>query len=138
VGIGAVAGAVFLVMISNRERRAPVYVASLVIAFAAVVAFSLSSSLWIAAAAALAVGVGLQVTETITQTVLLVETPEHVRGRVISVSSLIWGLQPLGVLVAGVFADAFNPQIAVLGGAVVGVALLLLLYARTRPVWRTF
>jgi hypothetical protein len=57
---------------------------------------------------------------------------------VVSISSLIWGLQPLGVLVAGVFADVFNPQLAILGGALVGVALLLLLYTRTRPVWSTF
>jgi MFS family permease len=138
VGVGAVAGAIFLVLVSHWERRSHMYMASLTVSMAAVVAFSLSPSLLLAAAVALVVGVGLQITETITQTVLLVETPEHIRGRVVSISSLIWGLQPLGVLLAGIAADIFNPQLAVLGGAGVGVLLLLLLYARTRPVWSTF
>ena len=56
--------------------------------------------------------------ETITQTVILVETPEEVRGRVMSIWSLLWGLQPLGTLVAGVFADVFNPHIAIGGGGI--------------------
>lgn len=137
-GLGAVSGAIFLVAVSHRERRSRIYIASLTVAFSAIVAFALSPSLPAAAVAVIFVGIGMQLTETITQTVLLVDTPEHVRGRVVSISSLIWGLQPLGVLVAGVFADVFNPQLAILGGALVGVALLLLLYTRTRPLWSTF
>lgn len=137
-GIGAVAGAAFLVVISHRDRRARVYATSLSVALAGLVAFALSPSLPVAAATILFVGVGLQVTETITQTVLLVETPEHMRGRVVSLSSLIWGLQPLGVLVAGVVADIVSPQVAILGGCAIGATALLLVYARTRPIWTTF
>jgi hypothetical protein len=60
------------------------------------------------------------------------------RGRVISLSSLIWGLQPLGVLVAGVVADVVSPQAAILGGGLLGAALLLALYSRTHRIWATF
>lgn len=137
-GVGAVAGAIFLVAVSHHERRSRIYATSLTLGFAAVVAFSISPSLWAAAAAVVLVGVGMQVTETINQTVLLVRTPEHVRGRVMSLSSLIWGLQPLGVLLAGIVADIVNPQVAILGGAAIGIALVLALYSRTRPVWGTF
>jgi MFS family permease len=137
-GIGAVSGAAFLVAISHRDRRSRIYMISLAVAIAGLVGFSLSPSLPAAAVTLLFVGVGLQVTETITQTVLLVETPEHMRGRVISLSSLIWGLQPLGVLVAGVVSDAVSPQAAILGGGLLGAALLLALYSRTHRIWATF
>ncbi len=137
-GLGAVSGAVLLVALSHQERRSRLYIASLTVAMLGVFAFGLSPSLLVAACVVVFVGVGMQVAETITQTVLLVETPEHLRGRVISVSSLIWGLQPLGVLVAGVFADVFSPQLAIVGGALLGTSLLLLLYGRTRPMWASF
>jgi hypothetical protein len=104
----------------------------------ATVAFALSPGLWPAAASVLVIGLGLQVIETLMQTVLLVETPEHVRGRVMSLSSLLWGLQPLGVLVAGGVADIAGPQVAIGGGAAVAVLLLLALYSRTRAAWRVF
>ncbi|MGE0229020.1 MAG: MFS transporter [Dehalococcoidia bacterium] len=137
-GIGAVIGAAFLVAVSHWRRRAGLYGVGLTAAFLAIALFAISPSLEVALGAVLVVGVGLQVTETTTQTVLLVETPEEFRGRMMSLSSLIWGLQPLGVLVAGVIADAASPQAAILAGCGAGVTLLAALYTRTRRVWATF
>jgi hypothetical protein len=114
------------------------FAGGLAIALGATVAFASSPSLLPAVLSVLVLGLGLQVIETLTQTVLLVETPEHVRGRVISLSSLLWGLQPLGVLLAGGVADRAGPQIAVGGGAAVAALVLVALYARTREAWRAF
>lgn len=137
-GVGAVIGASFLVAVSHWRRRAGIYGVGLTSAFVAIAVFGISPSLGMALGAVLVVGVGLQVTETTTQTVLLVETPEEFRGRMMSLSSLIWGLQPLGVLVAGVIADAVSPRAAILVGAGAGAVLLVLLYTRTARVWSTF
>ncbi|MEZ4502611.1 MAG: MFS transporter [Dehalococcoidia bacterium] len=137
-GVGAVSGALLLVWLSSTERRAPIYAAALTTAFGALAGFALSSTLLMAAAFALLIGLGLQLTETMTQTVVLVQTPEAYRGRVMSLVSLLWGLQPLGVLVSGVAADAWNPQLAIGAGAAVAALALLSIYARTRPIWATF
>jgi MFS family permease len=136
-GIGAAMGAVGLVAFSQMRRRAPVFAAGLGLALAATLAFAASPTLALAIGCVLLIGLGLQVVETLSQTVLLVETPEHMRGRVMSLSSLLWGLQPLGVLVAGVVADVFSPQAAIAGGAVVAAALLTVLALRSRSAWRT-
>jgi hypothetical protein len=58
------------------------------------------------------------------------------RGRVMAISSLLWGLQPLGVLIAGVVADGFGPQVAIGGGALVAAGLLATLGVRSRAAWR--
>ena len=135
-GVGAAVGAFALVPASNLRRRAPLFAAGIVVALLATVAFAWSPALAPAVGAVLFIGLGLQVTETLTQTVLLVETPEHMRGRVMSLASLLWGLQPLGVLVAGVVADAFGPQIAIAGGAVVAGGMLAILGVRSRAAWQ--
>lgn len=137
-GVGAVLGATFLVVASSTRRRAPIFAAGLLLAFTATLGFAFSPSLEVAIVTVLLVGLGLQITETTTQTVLLVETPEHMRGRVMSLSSLLWGLQPLGVLVAGVAADVLSPQVAIAGGVVVAGVLLASLYARSSRIWASF
>jgi MFS family permease len=136
-GIGAAIGAVGLVAFSQMRRRAPVFAAGLGLALAATLAFAASPTLGVTIGCVLLIGLGLQVVETLNQTVLLVETPEHMRGRVMSLSSLLWGLQPLGVLVAGVVADVFSPQAAIAGGALVAAVLLTVLALRSRSAWRS-
>ncbi|MFN8638401.1 MAG: MFS transporter [Dehalococcoidia bacterium] len=136
-GVGAALGAFALLLLAAARRRAPIFAGGPALLLAATVAFAVSPTIQIAIIAVLAVGLGLQVVETLTQTVLLVETPEHMRGRVMSLSSLLWGLQPLGVLVAGIVADRAGPQVAIGGGAVIAALLLTALATRSRSAWRT-
>jgi len=137
-GVGAVAGAVLLVPLSGQRRRAPIFWGGLTVACVGLIAFAISPTLAVAAACAIAAGLGLQVAETTTQTVVLIETPEAMRGRVISLVSLLWGLQPLGVLAAGFVADAAGAQVAVGGSAVLGAAALLTVALLAPPRWRAF
>jgi len=127
-GVGAVGGALLLLSLSHVPRRAPIYLGALIVSFLAVIGFAWSPSLAIAAAFVLVAGFGLQVSEATAQTVILVETPEAVRGRVMSLWSLLWGLQPLGTLVAGIVADLANPHIAIGGGAVLALFALAALF----------
>jgi len=137
-GAGAVLGAILLVWLAQAPRRAPIYIGSLALAFLAVTGFAWSPTLLIAGGFALLAGLGLQVSETAAQTVILVETPEEVRGRVMSIWSLLWGLQPLGTLVAGIVADAANPHIAIGGGAIVAMVALSLMFGAQRRTLATF
>jgi MFS family permease len=138
VGAGAAVGAVGLVLLSGLRRRARLFALALGLAFAAQLGVAVSPALGVGAACALLTGLGLQVTETTTQTVVLVETPAAMRGRVLSLVSLLWGLQPLGVVVAGVVADAAGVRVAIASSALVGAAALAALGLATPARWRSF
>ncbi|MCK9485367.1 MAG: MFS transporter [Dehalococcoidia bacterium] len=137
-GVGAVMGALMLVGLSRTPRRAPIYLGALLAAFVAVIGFAWSPSLLVASAFVLVAGFGLQVSEASAQTAILVETPEAVRGRVMSLWGLLWGLQPLGTLMTGVVADLANPHIAVGGGAVLALLALAMLFSAQRDTLSRF
>ena len=71
-------------------------------------------------------------------TILQQQTPDQLRGRVMSLYSLCWNLLPLGGLLAGAMAAAVDARFAVMvGGAVVAAnALLLLTSRRLRAIGR--
>lgn len=137
-GAGAVLGALLLVVLSGVRRRAPIYLVALLVAFLAVIGFAWSPSLLIASAFVLVAGLGLQVSEASAQTAILVDTPEAVRGRVMSIWSLLWGLQPLGTLVAGVVADITNPPLAIGGGAILALVALAVMFGMQRGTLARF
>ena len=61
------------------------------------------------------------------QTLLQAAVPEELRGRVMGVFSLTFGIIPAGGLQAGFMAEVFNAQIAVVVGGVIVVGFGLLL-----------
>ncbi len=137
-GVGAVSGAFALVALSRVERRWRPYALGLVCAIAGVAGFAFSPSLWVAMAFVLVAGIGQQVADTTSQTVILVKTPEELRGRMIALTSLLSGLQPLGTMLTGVAADVISPQAAVGGGAAIASVALVVVFARTHRTLRTF
>ena len=68
------------------------------------------------------------------QTLLQAAVPEELRGRVMGVFSLTFGLIPAGGFQAGYLADTFNAQVAVIIGGmiVVGFVSILLLQGSLR------
>ena len=62
-------------------------------------------------------------------TLLQTMTDRRMRGRVVSISRLVWGLMPLGTIPAGALADAIGVRLTVtlLGGIVILTTLLLTL-----------
>ncbi len=137
-GIGAVTGAFALLALSKMERRWRVYGLSLAGSVVGVAAFAYSPTFALAVVCVLFVGFGQQVADTTSQTVILVRTPEELRGRMIALTSLLSGLQPLGMMLTGVAADLTSPQLAVGGGALLAALGLLIVVARTRDTLRSF
>jgi MFS family permease len=66
-------------------------------------------------------GIASQFYMTTIHTILQLNLPDQLRGRVMSIHGLAWELMPVGGLVAGVIAEVSSaPSAVALGGAMVG------------------
>jgi MFS family permease len=103
---------------------------------AALIVFSLSTSLWVALPALYFTGMGLLLTAASTNTVLQSIVPDELRGRVASlyVMSFI-GVAPLGALATGWIAEHAGPP-ATLAGCGLAALLAAGIYAGTLPAIR--
>lgn len=137
-GVGAVVGAPILLWLSRRDRRAAVYGTAVALNVASVVGFAASPVLGVAVGFALLNGLAMQLTDATGQTVLLIETPEELRGRAMSLWSLLWGVQPAGTLAAGLLAEALDPQAAIASMAIVSGLVLAIVSTRMRHTWKRF
>jgi MFS family permease len=104
----------------------------------ATVAFGFSTSLALSIVALMAVGVGDLISTVIRQTLIQMQTPDEMRGRVFSVNSLFYGTSAqIGQFRAGVTAEWFGAvaAVAIGGAALVGaVALWAWLFPGLRRV----
>ena len=99
--------------------------------------FSFSRSFWIAASLLVPVGLAMMTQMGASNTLIQTMTPDHLRGRVMSVYSMMFmGMAPVGALLAGVLADRFGAPVTVaIGGAIaiVGSIVFGLRLAALRP-----
>jgi MFS family permease len=96
----------------------------------ATVTFGLSASFWVSLGALLLIGGGDMLSVFVRQTLVQLQTPDRIRGRVSAVTSLFIGASnELGGFESGLAARLFGPVIAVVGG---GVATLLVVAAFLR------
>jgi MFS family permease len=93
----------------------------------ATIAFGFSSSLMLSIVALMLVGIGDLVSTVIRQTLIQMQTPDEMRGRVFSVNSLFYGTSSqIGQFRAGITAEWLGPVMAVAigGGALLGAVAL--------------
>jgi MFS family permease len=91
-----------------------------------------SQTPWFLAATALLLATGLTSAAflAVNMTVLVTRAPEEVRGRVLSINSLTWGLLPVGQLPIGWLADRTSAPLATSVACSIAVILILVL------IWR--
>lgn len=111
VGVGGIGGGLVSASLGKLERRGLVQLAALALLSAALIAFALSSTLWVALPMLALAGFFELIYLTTNQTLLQLSIPEELRGRVTSIVSLNAGLSPLGGFVAGVGADLVGPRV---------------------------
>ncbi len=112
-GLGAVVGSVVVAARRQIGESPRVLVAS-VLAFALTVfAFANASVAWLAGLFLLLAGVVGAIYMAATNTLLQLAVEDSIRGRVLSVYLLTWGLLPIGTLPAGAIADAWGAPAAV-------------------------
>lgn len=131
-GTGALVGTLTVATIAHHIRRPGVVLLVTAVGMGlSLMAFAVSPAM--APAITTLVLVGFANTFYLTQVSTFIQSnvPDHLRGRVLAVYSLCWNLLPLGGLIAGVLAAAFNARVALaIGGALVAANALLLLTSR--------
>jgi MFS family permease len=102
------------------------------------IAFGFSTSLMLSLAALVGVGIGDLIATVIRQTLIQMQTPDEMRGRVFSVNSLFYGTSSqIGQFRAGITAEWFGAVAAVaIGGAALAgaVAVFAWLFPALRRV----
>jgi MFS family permease len=122
-GVGTILGALFLASRGSSPQRGPIYLAGIFIWVTALTAFALSRSFWISMAALVVFGIGQTLAGTTTITLLQTRVPEQMRGRVMSLNTLLlMGIRPLGDFPAGaLIAGIGAPGTVLLSASVVGI-----------------
>lgn len=132
VGIGGLAGALFLAAVGERVRRGRMLLWSSIAFGALLVAFALTRSIRIAWPMLLVIGCMMILNSALANGLLQSLVPDEFRGRLMAAYSLVVvGLsQVVGNFVAGAIARAASPEWAIGGGAVVLVAFSWWAFAR--------
>jgi MFS family permease len=122
-GVGTVLGALFLASLGSSPRRGPIYLTGIFIWVAALTEFALSRHFWISTVALLVFGIGQTLTGTTTITLLQTRVLAQMRGRVMSLNTLIiMGIRPLGDFPAGaLIAGIGAPATVLLSASLVGI-----------------
>lgn len=88
----------------------------------ALLLFALSRSIWLSLGLVFLVGIGWVMQTSLTNTLLQLTTPDHLRGRVMSVYSMLFqGMWRVGSMGSGLLAAAVDPPFAVGVGAALAV-----------------
>ncbi len=128
IGVGALAGAVTLSSLSPKRSRGKLLLAGCSVAFVGLVAFSFSRDLTQSLCILPFVGWGLMTTMASTNTLIQLSVPDSIRGRVVSVYTLMFmGMAPLGSLQAGALAQVVGVPGAIRVGVAVAAASAALL-----------
>jgi MFS family permease len=124
-GAGALIGTLLVAYLSD-ARKLPLQAARGAAIFGALLLlFAFSRSYPLSLALALVLGLTSQFYVTAINTVLQLNLPEQLRGRVMGVYGLTWDLMPVGGMIAGTIAEFASTPTAVAVGAVFVVGLAL-------------
>lgn len=135
---GVLAGLLVAIMHHRIKHQGKVIVASVILYGAATIGFGLSKALPLSLFFLVLVGFGDMISTIIRNTIRQLITPDHLRGRMSSITRLFFqGGPQLGEIEAGFLAKAIGgPASVVVGG--VGVILITLLLALKSPKLRNY
>jgi MFS family permease len=115
VGLGSILGALIVASLGSGARKGHVYLIGILIWVGALTSFALSGWLWLSMAALLVLGVGQAFAATTTITLLQTRVPEQMRGRVMSLNTLLMmGIRPVGDFPAGALISVIGAPVTVL------------------------
>jgi MFS family permease len=135
--VGALVMAVALARWSLNRNAGRKMFASVAVFGVATVVFSLSTSFPLSLAALAVLGAADMVSVVVRQTLVQMQTPDNMRGRVTAVSALFIGTSnQLGEFRAGTMAEFTGALVAVLAGGV-GTLMIVALWAKLFPALMT-
>jgi MFS family permease len=124
IGVGAAAAALFMAGVGGRTQRARLVLGSSVMFGLVLTGAALAPDFWWAIALFTVAGCLMALNGISANTMLQVQAPDHLRGRVIGFYSfVVLGLAPLGSLQAGWLSERFGVRTAVASGGMVCLAV---------------
>lgn len=127
-GAGALVGVLAVAWFSHSRRKGLQALTGAMAFGVLLISFALSKSYALSLGLALALGIVSQFYMTTISTVLQVNLPNELRGRVMGIYGLAWELMPVGGMIAGAIAEVAGAPIAVgFGGFMVAAMALLVM-----------
>jgi MFS family permease len=122
-GLGALFGALLIASRSGLKGFM-VWIPVAATGFAlSLVGFSASSNVWLSCAMLFVAGFSVTIQVGASNTLIQSIVPDHLRGRAMSVYSMMYiGVGPVGAMVAGFAADTFGARLTILAGAAICAA----------------
>jgi MFS family permease len=118
-GVGALAGAISLAMRSGTKGLGKLVAYAGAGFGASLILFSASQFFWLSALFLIPVGFSFMVQMASTNTLVQTMVPDHLRGRVMAVHTMMFmGMAPFGSFLTGAFAAKVGAPLAVASGAV--------------------
>ena len=123
-GCGALFGAIVVAVFAQSMYYRRIYVIGSTIVLVAVFIFSLSGVFGLSMSVLLIGGLGLAGFGTMQSTLIFVETPASIRGRVLGILTMCIGTMPIGMLAVGLIADWIGAARAISVMTLCGMAVL--------------
>lgn len=127
-GLGGLMGSVYVAWFGDSPRRVRLMISSLLAFGATLFLFALSPWFLLALPLVLISDIFASIFGTVNATAVQLLVPDAVRGRVMSLMMMTYGLTPLGTLPISAVAQRFGAPAAVAGACVVMMALAVAFY----------
>jgi len=115
--IGAMSAALIISQLKEIRRQGPVFLTAVVIYGIATILFGISKTVAFAFVALVLAGAADSVSTIIRNTIRQLQTPDYIRGRMISINQIFFmGGPQLGEIEAGIVAQLFSAPFAVVSG----------------------
>ncbi|KAB0269463.1 MFS transporter [Microvirga brassicacearum] len=138
IGLGSLIGAIRLSRLNNPRILARMALSNGLLMGAALLVAAGTQYEWLALVALLALGYGMVVSGIANQTVIQLVVPDHLRGRVLSLHSMIFrGAPALGALAIGAASDFMSLRWPLAVGAVLTFVFSALVYGRRTTVLKS-
>ena len=137
-GVGAFLGAIYLAGNARRLQKGRALLHGGLLASLAIIAFGMSRNFYLSLGILPFVGAGLVVASACINSIIQEVTPDHLRGRVVSMWAFIFaGFTPLGSFYAGMVARITSADMAVVLGGVCCILLIAGISIKFRWLWQT-
>jgi len=126
-GVGALTGTLAVALLSGVRNRGRIVIIGVACFAAVLVAFALSSNVYLSFVLILCLGLSTSTYATFNDTLVQLNADNAYRGRVMSVYTMLWGLTPIGGLQVGLLSQSIGVQsaLALNGLVILGYAILL-------------
>jgi len=134
-GLGALTGTIVVGRLRGSRRIGYIMIMGSLTFTASLIAFAYASNFWLAVFYLYIAGLANTIYFVVAMTVLQLRVPERMRGRVMGVYTITFSLIPLGAVMGGAVASAYDERVAVAIAAAI-LAGIFLIVGITQPMIR--